>query len=115
MSSTRRGGRAWMVAGTVGLVETLKDQGFARWNYTIWSWISPPKMKRGKDQDKTMGPMFPRLHVNDSEKGGPRAPPRTPFTNSLAYLHRGLMVEAECCPLTPIPLPTLFHHHLIHQ
>lgn len=33
-------------------------------------------MKRGKDDDKTMGPMFPRLHVNDTEKGGPRAPPR---------------------------------------
>lgn len=34
------------------------------------------KMKRGKDEDKSMGPMFPRLHVNDTEKGGPRAPPR---------------------------------------
>ncbi|KAL8216556.1 hypothetical protein R6Q57_023393 [Mikania cordata] len=33
-------------------------------------------MKRGKDEDKTIGPMFPRLHVNDTEKGGPRAPPR---------------------------------------
>ncbi|KAJ0940158.1 putative protein EARLY FLOWERING 3 [Helianthus annuus] len=33
-------------------------------------------MKRGKDEDKIMGPMFPRLHVNDTEKGGPRAPPR---------------------------------------
>ncbi|XP_071697246.1 protein EARLY FLOWERING 3-like [Rutidosis leptorrhynchoides] len=33
-------------------------------------------MKRGKDEDKNMGPMFPRLHVNDTEKGGPRAPPR---------------------------------------
>ncbi|KAI3728710.1 hypothetical protein L6452_17351 [Arctium lappa] len=28
-----------MVAGTVGLVEALKDQGFARWNYTIRSAI----------------------------------------------------------------------------
>ncbi|KAK1408138.1 hypothetical protein QVD17_39772 [Tagetes erecta] len=33
-------------------------------------------MKRGKDEEKTMGPMFPRLHVNDADKGGPRAPPR---------------------------------------
>ncbi|KAK9052542.1 hypothetical protein SSX86_029171 [Deinandra increscens subsp. villosa] len=32
MSSSRR---AWVVAGTVGLVEALKDQGFARWNYSI--------------------------------------------------------------------------------
>uniref|UniRef100_A0A2P2IVH3 Protein EARLY FLOWERING 3 isoform X1 n=1 Tax=Rhizophora mucronata TaxID=61149 RepID=A0A2P2IVH3_RHIMU len=33
-------------------------------------------MKRGKYDDKMMGPMFPRLHVNDTDKGGPRAPPR---------------------------------------
>ncbi|XP_074286974.1 protein EARLY FLOWERING 3-like [Silene latifolia] len=33
-------------------------------------------MKRGKDDEKVMEPMFPRLHVNDTEKGGPRAPPR---------------------------------------
>lgn len=33
-------------------------------------------MKTGKDDEKIMGPMFPRLHVNDTEKGGPRAPPR---------------------------------------
>ncbi|CAO2816732.1 unnamed protein product [Amaranthus hypochondriacus] len=33
-------------------------------------------MKRVKDDDKIMGPMFPRLHVNDTGKGGPRAPPR---------------------------------------
>lgn len=34
------------------------------------------KMKRGIGEEETMGPMFPRLHVNDTEKGGPRAPPR---------------------------------------
>lgn len=33
-------------------------------------------MKRGKDEEKIKGPMFPRLHVNDTERGGPRAPPR---------------------------------------
>ena len=33
-------------------------------------------MKRGKGEEKLMGPMFPRLHVNDTEKGGPKAPPR---------------------------------------
>ncbi|EXB66904.1 hypothetical protein L484_019542 [Morus notabilis] len=33
-------------------------------------------MKRGKDEEKIAGPMFPRLHVNYADKGGPRAPPR---------------------------------------
>nr|BAL45488.1 early flowering 3 [Fagopyrum esculentum] len=33
-------------------------------------------MKRSKYEEKSMGPMFPRLHVNDTERGGPRAPPR---------------------------------------
>nr|BDI21193.1 protein EARLY FLOWERING 3 [Lemna minor] len=33
-------------------------------------------MKRGREEDKVSGPLFPRLHVNDADKGGPRAPPR---------------------------------------
>ncbi|XP_010526070.1 PREDICTED: protein EARLY FLOWERING 3 [Tarenaya hassleriana] len=33
-------------------------------------------MKRGRDDEKMMEPLFPRLHVNDADKGGPRAPPR---------------------------------------
>ncbi|KAJ0971325.1 hypothetical protein J5N97_019284 [Dioscorea zingiberensis] len=33
-------------------------------------------MKGGKEEEKMMGPLFPRLHVNDADKGGPRAPPR---------------------------------------
>lgn len=33
-------------------------------------------MRGAKDEEKMTSPMFPRLHVNDAEKGGPRAPPR---------------------------------------
>lgn len=33
-------------------------------------------MKEGKYEAIVMSPMFPRLHVNDTDKGGPRAPPR---------------------------------------
>ncbi|XP_057976898.1 protein HEADING DATE 3B [Malania oleifera] len=33
-------------------------------------------MKGAKNEEKVIGPLFPRLHVNDTEKGGPRAPPR---------------------------------------
>ncbi|KAA8540974.1 hypothetical protein F0562_024888 [Nyssa sinensis] len=34
------------------------------------------RMKRGKDDQKLMGPLFPRVHINDLQKGGQRAPPR---------------------------------------
>ena len=33
-------------------------------------------MKRGREEEKISSPLFPRLHVNDADKGGPRAPPR---------------------------------------
>lgn len=33
-------------------------------------------MKRGKVGQNVVRPMFPRLNVKDTEKGGPRAPPR---------------------------------------
>ncbi|XP_020249333.1 protein EARLY FLOWERING 3-like isoform X2 [Asparagus officinalis] len=33
-------------------------------------------MKGVKEEEKTSSPMFPRLHVNDTDKGGPRPPPR---------------------------------------
>lgn len=42
-----------------------------------WCGVECCKMRCGKDDDKVMtSPMFPRLHVNDTERGGPRAPPR---------------------------------------
>ncbi|GMI82112.1 hypothetical protein HRI_001880500 [Hibiscus trionum] len=33
-------------------------------------------MEGRKEEAKVVSPMFPRLHVNDTEKGGPKAPPR---------------------------------------
>ncbi|CAL9009859.1 unnamed protein product [Prunus brigantina] len=33
-------------------------------------------MRGGKDEEHLISPVFPRVHVNDTDKGGPRAPPR---------------------------------------
>ncbi|MCD7469504.1 hypothetical protein HAX54_008604 [Datura stramonium] len=56
-------------------------------------------MKRGKAEEKVMGPMFPRLHVNDTEKGGPRAPPR----NKMA-LYEQLSIPYQRCNPGDLPL-----------
>lgn len=56
-------------------------------------------MKRGKDDEKMMGPMFPRLHVNDTEKGGPRAPPR----NKMA-LYEQFSIPSQRFNPGPLPL-----------
>lgn len=61
-------------------------------------------MKGGKEEEKIMNPMFPRLHVNDTDKGGPRAPPR----NKMALYeqlsipsHRFNSTAASVLPLPP--------------
>ncbi|XP_073110823.1 protein HEADING DATE 3B isoform X2 [Elaeis guineensis] len=61
-------------------------------------------MKVGKEEEKIMNPMFPRLHVNDTDKGGPRAPPR----NKMALYeqlsipsHRFNSTAASVLPLPP--------------
>ncbi|XP_059644399.1 protein EARLY FLOWERING 3 [Cornus florida] len=56
-------------------------------------------MKRGKDEEKSVGPMFPRLHVNDADKGGPRAPPR----NKMA-LYEQLSVPSQSFNSGVLPL-----------
>lgn len=58
-------------------------------------------MKRGKEEEKKMGlPMFPRLHVNDADKGGgPRAPPR----NKMA-LYEQLSIPSHRFSSKPLPL-----------
>ncbi|PWA49082.1 hypothetical protein CTI12_AA480300 [Artemisia annua] len=49
--------RSLVVAGTVGLVEALKDQGFARWNYTIRTIHHHAKSKvRSASQTKKLAP-----------------------------------------------------------
>ncbi|CAB4266131.1 unnamed protein product [Prunus armeniaca] len=54
-------------------------------------------MKRG-NEEKVMGPMFPRLHVNDADKGGPRAPPR----NKMA-LYEQLSIPSQ--RFNPVVMP----------
>ncbi|KAF3632865.1 putative clathrin interactor EPSIN 1-like [Capsicum annuum] len=68
-------------------------------------------MKRGISEEKVMGPMFPRLHVNDTEKGGPRAPPR----NKMA-LYEQLSIPSQRYNPSDLPVnnsnsATLVHPH----
>ncbi|KAK6927310.1 hypothetical protein RJ641_005901 [Dillenia turbinata] len=56
-------------------------------------------MKRGKGEEKVTGPLFPRLHVNDTERGGPRAPPR----NKMA-LYEQLTIPSHRFNSGPLPV-----------
>ena len=61
-------------------------------------------MRGGKDEARVMSPIFPRLHVNDTEKGGPRAPPR----NKMA-LYEQLSIPSQRFnfeSLSVLPLPS---------
>ena len=66
------------------------------------------RMRGGKDEQRLLlSPMFPRLHVNDTDKGGPRAPPR----NKMA-LYEQLTIPAQkfssgsASAAAPLPLCT---------
>lgn len=62
-------------------------------------------MMRGtKEDEKVMFPMFPRLHVNDTEKGGPRAPPRNKMALYEQFSipsHRFSSGSASALPVPP--------------
>lgn len=48
-----------------------------------------------------MSPMFPRLNVNDTEKGGPRAPPR----NKMALYEQLSVPKVQSRSTLTLPLP----------
>ncbi|KAL2317888.1 hypothetical protein Fmac_031764 [Flemingia macrophylla] len=60
-------------------------------------------MKRGSKDDKAVGPMFPRLHVNDAEKGGPRAPPRNKMALYEQFSIPSQRFNPRLLPLNPNP------------
>lgn len=56
------------------------------------------KMRGGEDEEKVASPIFPRLHVNETEKGGLRGPPR----NKMALYEQ---FSIPICSATMLPLP----------
>ncbi|KAF8724825.1 hypothetical protein HU200_020763 [Digitaria exilis] len=66
-------------------------------------------MRRGgsKDEapDKVMGPLFPRLHVNDTVKGGPRAPPRNKMALYEQFSVPSHRISSAAAPPGPAPAP----------
>ncbi|XP_016462271.1 ELF3-like protein 2 [Nicotiana tabacum] len=59
-------------------------------------------MKLGKEEEKRMDPLFPRLHINDADKGGPRAPPR----NKMALCeHSSVTLSPQRFTSTSAPAP----------
>lgn len=65
-------------------------------------------MKRGIDEEKKMmGPLFPRLYVKDTEKGGPRAPPRNKIT-----LYEQLSVPSNRFNPAILPLKQNTNNHI---
>ncbi|XP_075479126.1 ELF3-like protein 2 isoform X2 [Primulina tabacum] len=65
-------------------------------------------MKGVKDEGKQIDhPLFPRFHVNDADRGGPRAPPRNKMALSEQYKHnlsiQNLRYESGSMKLLPLP------------
>lgn len=63
-------------------------------------------MRGAKTEGKMPGPLFPRLHVNDTDKGGPKPPPR----NKMG-LYEQLSIPSQRltdAPAAMLPLPLVY-------
>lgn len=63
-------------------------------------------MKGAIDESKEISPMFPRLHVKDAEKGGPKAPPRNKMAlyEQFSIPSHGYTTGSGTTSLFPLPL-----------
>ncbi|KAG6523231.1 protein HEADING DATE 3B-like isoform X1 [Zingiber officinale] len=62
-------------------------------------------MEVGREEDKSMMPLFPRLHLNNADKRGPRAPPRNKM---VLYERHNVASRRLGQPSSAMPLP---HHN----
>lgn len=66
--------------------------------------MTGPKEKKGvgsKQQQQSGGALFPRLHVAETKRSGPRAPPR----NKMA-LYEQFTIPSHTFKASPMPLPS---------
>ncbi|XP_054792252.1 ELF3-like protein 2 [Prosopis cineraria] len=64
-------------------------------------------MKGGIEEVKEISPMFPRLHVKDADKGGPKAPPR----NKMALYEQSTIPSQALASGSPPKFPPLLRNN----
>ncbi|XP_072966555.1 protein HEADING DATE 3B-like isoform X1 [Typha angustifolia] len=62
-------------------------------------------MQGVKEEDTMIGPLFPRLHVNDADKGGPRPPPRNKMALYEQFSIPSQRLNSKASSMLPLPLP----------
>ncbi|KAI4355552.1 hypothetical protein L6164_004312 [Bauhinia variegata] len=60
-------------------------------------------MKGGNDEGKEISPMFPRLHIKDAGKGGPKAPPRNKMALYEQFSKPSQSFASGSASLFPLP------------
>ncbi|RRT84525.1 hypothetical protein B296_00000835 [Ensete ventricosum] len=98
---THTRGPTFLLRFCFGFAPALRDKD-PKATHCVQSCGKVEAMKGGKEEGKIMGPLFPRLHVNDADKGGPRAPPR----NKMAlYEQHTVPSQRVNRPSSALPLP----------